>query len=252
MATASTLESPVTAVLPAPVAPADAVTDSVTDTVTDTAARFRRRAAGYAALLSGALVFVSMLMIPFDSVGSREYLQSNADHPAQIRWAAVVLHYGFLLLIPAILGMTHLARYGARRLANTGLVLGILGSGLSGIIAVDYYDLALAQNLPMDQAVKVYEAAGDTAGAAPALIAVPSVFGILLGCVLSTVALRRAGFTSWLPVGVMAAGWVVFFLGANHWVVGATGTGLIAAATALVGTRILRATDEEWRTGVPA
>jgi hypothetical protein len=230
----------------------DRIDPVVTDEQSDPSARFRRRAAGIAAVLSGALVFVSMLMIPFNSVGSEEYLQSNADHPAQIRWAAVVLHYGFLLLIPAILGMAQLSRRGATRLSNTGLVLGILGSGLSGLVAIDYYDLALAQNLPMDQAVKVYEAAGNSAGAAPALIAVPSILGILLGCVLSTVALRRAGFVSWGPVGVMAVGWVVFVVGANHWVVGATGTGLIAVATGLVGARILRATDDEWRTGRPA
>jgi hypothetical protein len=214
--------------------------------------RFRRRATGLAALASGPLVFASMLMIPFNSVGSREYLQSNADHPAQIRWAAVVLHYGFLLLVPAILGMAHLARTRARRLSNVGMVLGVLGSGLSGLMAIDYYDLAIGQNLPMDTAVKVYEAAGSTNGAAPVLIALPSVLGILVGCVLATLALRRSGFIGTPTVVVMAAGWATFTAGANHWPIGATGTGLIAVGTVLVGRRILRATDDEWATGQPA
>jgi hypothetical protein len=231
-----------------------AVLDRPTTAATDTTppARFRRRATGVSATLAGPLVFASMLMIPFNSVGSREYLQSNLDHPAQIRWAAVVLHYGFLLLVPAILGMAHLSRRGAAKLSNVGLVLGILGSGISGLMAIDYYDLALAQNLPMDTAIKVYEAAGSTAGAAPVLIALPSILGILLGCVLSTLALKRAGFVSWATVAVMAAGWLTFLVGANHWAVGATGTGLIAVATVLVGRRVLRATDAEWASGVPA
>jgi hypothetical protein len=233
-----------TAVLDQPPAPAASAAAPPTS--------FRRRAAGVSALLAGPLVFASMLMIPFDSVGSREYLQSNLDHPAQIRWAAVVLHYGFLLLIPAILGMAQLSRRGAAKLSHAGLVLGILGSGISGLMAIDYYDLALAQNLPMDKAIQVYEAAGATAGAAPVLIALPSMLGILLGCVLSSLALKRAGFVSWGTVVTMTAGWLTFLVGANHWVVGATGTGVIAAATVLVGRRILRATDAEWSSGVPA
>jgi hypothetical protein len=127
------------------------------------------------AFLSGLLVFVSILMIPFDGVGTEGYLRSNAEHPDAIRWAAVVLHYGFLLLVPASFGMAHIARRGSRRLSNLGLLLAVLGSGLSGLMAVDYYDLALATTLPMDQAVEVYEAAGAMAGAAPILIQVPSV-----------------------------------------------------------------------------
>ena len=126
---------------------------------------FYRRAAGSAAFLSGLLVFASILMIPFDGVGSEGYLRSTAEHPDAVRWAAVVLHYGFLLLVPASFGMAYLSRRGSRSLSNLGLVLAVLGSGLSGIVAVDYYDLALVSTLPMDQAVEVYDAAGSTAGA---------------------------------------------------------------------------------------
>ena len=212
---------------------------------------FYRTGAGLAALLSGLLVFVSILMIPFDGVGSEGYLRSNAEHPDAIRWAAVVLHYGFLLLVPAAFGMAHLARRGARRLSNAGLVLAVLGSGLSGIVAIDFYDLALAQNLPMDDAVRVYDAAAADAGLAPVLIQVPSVFGTLVGTVLLTVALVRAGFLRWPVPVVLVAGWLVFFATAQHFVGAAVGTGLLAVATAVVGVRVLYASDAEWETGVP-
>lgn len=212
---------------------------------------FHRKAAGLSAFLSGLLVFVSILMIPFDGVGTEGYLRSNAEHPDAIRWAAVVLHYGFLLLVPASFGMAHIARRGSRRLSNLGLLLAVLGSGLSGLVAVDYYDLALATTLPMDQAVEVYEAAGAMAGAAPILIQVPSVFGTLLGTSLLALAVRRSGFTGRLAPLAMVVGWVVFLAGAQHFVLAAIGTGLVALATALIGIRILYASDAEWETGVP-
>jgi hypothetical protein len=212
---------------------------------------FYRKAAGSAAFLSGLLVFTSILMIPFDGVGSEGYLRSNAEHPDAIRWAAVVLHYGFLLLVPASLGMGYLARRGSRSLANLGLVLAVLGSGLSGLMAVDYYDLALATTLPMDQAVEVYDAAAATAGAAPMFIQLPSVLGTMLGTIVLAFAFRRAGFGSWFAPLAMTAGWLVFLVGAQHFAWAAVGTGLLAAATVLIGLRILYASDHEWETGVP-
>ena len=212
---------------------------------------FYRKAAGLAAFFSGLLIFVSILMIPFDGVGSEGYLRSNAEHPDAIRWAAVVLHYGFLLLVPASFGMAFLSRRRSRSLSNLGLVLAVLGSGLSGLVAVDYYDLALATTLPMDKAVEVYDAAGATGGAAPAFIALPSVFGTMLGTILLSVAVRRAGFGSWFAPAAMTAGWVVFLATAEYFVGAAIGTGLIAAATVLIGLRILYSSDQEWETGIP-
>ena len=212
---------------------------------------FYRKGAGMSALLSGALIFVSILMIPFDGVGSEGYLRSNLENPEAIRSAAAVLHYGFLLLVPASFGMAYFARRGARVLSNIGLLLATLGAGLSGLVAVDFYDLALVQTLPMDQAVEVYEAAAATTGFAPALIQVPTILGTVLGTVLLSVAVRRAGFGTWFAPLTMATGWVVFFVGADYFVGAAIGTGLLAVSTALIGMRILYATDGEWETGIP-
>lgn len=49
----------------------------------------------------------------------------------------------------------------------------------------------------------------------------------------------------------MVVGWVVFLAGAQHFVLAAIGTGLVALATALIGIRILYASDAEWESGVP-
>ena len=172
---------------------------------------FYRRGAGLAALLSGVLAFAGVVLSPVDGVGIEGYLRSstgNAD-----AWA-VVLHYGFLLLVPAAFGLAHLARRRSRRLSNTGLALVVL-SGLSGLAAVDF-----------------------------------ALVGTAVGTVLLALAFARAGFTRWpLPL-VMSAGWVV--LAAADQVTGAaTGTALIAVATSVVGVRVLYASDDEWESGIP-
>ena len=55
-----------------------------------------------------------------------------------------MLHYGFLLLLPAAFTLVHLARRRARKTSLVAMVLAGLGAGLSGLVAVDAYDVALA------------------------------------------------------------------------------------------------------------
>ena len=131
---------------------------------------FYRRGAGLAALLSGVLAFAGIVLSPVDGVGIEGYLRSSTG--TGDAWA-VVLRYGFLLLVPAAFGLAHLARRRARRLSNAGLALVVL-SGLSGLAAVDF-----------------------------------SVVGTAVGTVLLALAFARAGFTRWPVPWVVAAGWVV-------------------------------------------
>ena len=172
---------------------------------------FYRRSAGLAALVSGVLAFAGVVMSPVDGVGIEGYLRSSTG--TDDAWA-VVLRYGFLLLVPAAFGLAHLARRRARRLSNWGLALVVL-SGLSGLAAVDF-----------------------------------AVVGTAVGTVLLTLAFVRAGFTRWPVPVVVAAGWIV--LAAADLVVGAAiGTALIAVATSVVGVRVLYASDDEWDSGIP-
>ena len=50
-----------------------------------------------------------------------------------------VLHFGYLLLVPFAFVAARLARRGAPKLATAGLVLGVLGSGLSSVALTDAY-----------------------------------------------------------------------------------------------------------------
>jgi hypothetical protein len=111
---------------------------------------------GYSLLASSTLVWASLAMIPYENDTTAEYLQTGVDHKEQILWAAVVLHYGYLLLLPAALTLVHLARRRARRTAIAAMLLAGLGAGLSGIVVVDFYDVALANTLPADHAVQIW------------------------------------------------------------------------------------------------
>jgi hypothetical protein len=206
--------------------------------------RFRRIGGGLSLLASGTLVCVSLAMIPYENSTEAEYLQTGVDHKGAILWAAVVLHYGYLLLLPAALTLVHLARRRARKTAIAAMLLAGLGAGLSGIVAVDFYDVALANALPADQALSVYDiAAGYPQGV---LFNLPAIFGLLIGTNLAVFAAWRAKAIPFPPVVLSVVGWVVFFLFANDAWLPTLSTALVAVSLAWCGVLVLRMRDEAW------
>ena len=207
-------------------------------------ARFRRIGGGLSLVASGALVCASLVMIPYENQTDAEYLQTGVDHTTNILWAAVVLHYGYLLLLPAALTLVHLARRGARRLSLVAMVLAGLGAGLSGLVAVDFYDVALANELPADEALRIYEVAASYGQGA--LIAAPSILGLAVGTNLAMVAAWWARAIPVYPVVLSVVGWVVFFFYSGDAWLPSISTALIAVATAWAGVIVLRMRDDVW------
>lgn len=206
--------------------------------------RFRRIGGGLSLLASGTLVSISLAMIPYVNETPEEYLQSGLDHTGPILWAAVVLHYGYLLLLPAALTLIRLGRRTARRLSPVATVLAGLGAGLSGIVAIDYYDVALAQTLPMDQALAVYDQAAGFAQAG--LIAAPSMIGLFLGTILAGVVAWRGRAVPLAPVVLNAVGWVLLIaFPGSSWIPTAA-TAVSALSLIWMGTIVLRMRDEAW------
>jgi hypothetical protein len=206
--------------------------------------RFRRIGGGLSLLASGTLVAVSLAMIPYENDDTAEYLQTGVDHKGPILWAAVVLHYGYLLLLPAALTLVHLAR---RRATKTGLVAMVfagLGAGLSGVVAVDFYDVALANALPANQALEIYQTAGGYAQGA--LFNLPAILGLLVGTNLAVFAAWRAKAIPVFPVIMSVVGWLVFFFFANDAWLPTLSMTLAAAALAWCGVIVLRMRDEAW------
>ena len=158
----------------------------------------------------------------------------------------VLLHYGYLLFVPTVFVLARLARRRspeARR--GAGLVLGVLGSGLSGLLVTDAYDLSIAQHLPVAQALAVEDGISLPGMLA---IALPSAFGTIFGLVLVLAAMWRARWTSFVPMVLMLAGWVIGY-GAHTLVRAGSGATLVAIALVLVGVRVLRMSDREFATG---
>lgn len=211
--------------------------------------RLRRTAGGLSLLGAGGLTFAGFLITPWEgSGGTTAELRTVAAHATQAQLAALLLHFGYLLLIPAAFTLAYLARRRAGRLTVTGLVLSVLGAGFSGLLVTDFYELALAQQLPLGTAARVADAAKQlTLGA---VLAKPTALAAILGLVLLCAAAWRAGWISWWPVVVILAGWVLAFSGTTLLRAG-SGSALVFIGLTVVGWRVLSMTDDEWQSGVP-
>ena len=106
---------------------------------------------------------------------------------------------------------TCLSRRRAGRLSATGLVLSVLGAGLSGLLVTDFFDLALARQLPLGTAARVSDAAKQLP--LGAVLAKPTAIAAIIVLVLLVLAAWRAGWIPWWPALVVFAGWVLAFSG---------------------------------------
>jgi hypothetical protein len=206
--------------------------------------RFRRVGGALSLLASGTLVFASLVMIPYQNETHAQYLQTGVDHTANILWAAVVLHFGYLLLVPAAFTLIRLARRRNPKTSIVATVLSGLGMGLSGIIVVDFYDVALANALPADEALRIFDLAGSYGQGA--LVAAPSVIGMALGINLAVYVAWRAGAIPVYPLVLSVVGWLVFtFFSGDAWLP-SVGSSLVAIGLAWAGVIVLKMRDQVW------
>lgn len=232
-----------TSTTPAPGTTAPIATDASRGTA------LRRRAAGTVMIGAGVVSLAGFLATPWENGSdTASYLRSLTSHPTQAMVAMALLHYGYLLFVPVAFSLARLARPRAPKLAAVGLVLSVLGSGLSGFLVTDAYDLSIGQHLPIHTAVTVSDG---VPGGAMLAVAVPTIFGAMIGLVVLLVAMWRARWMSVVPAVAMLAGWAVSF-GAHDLVRACTGFALVAIALVLTGTRVLRAGDSEFETGISA
>jgi hypothetical protein len=237
--------------MPIPLAPAGSTASARRTRADDrpASARLPRIAAGLTIVSTGVIIFAGYVATPYGGFTQAAELRTTAAHPMQTQVAALLLHFGYLLLVPTAFALSHLARRGARRLSYTGLVCSVFGAGLSGLLVTDFFSLALAQHLPLGVAVRVSEAAKQYS--LGVLIAKPSALGALLGLVLLAAAAWRARWVSWWPAAAILIGWVVA-IGGNSLVLAGAGSGIVLLGLAALGVRVLRMTDIEWEDGQPS
>jgi hypothetical protein len=187
-----------------------------------------------------------MIATPWeDEATTAAYHDALAAHAGQANVSATLLHFGYVLLLPAALGLMHLARRAAPKLAHVGGLLAVGGlATLPGLLVTDFYDLALAQALPRAESVKIADAAAE--GWAPAVLLMSGVFPVFIGTIVLAAAAWRAGVVGgWAPVA-LAIGWLLPIVSGTGLVPAVVGALLIGAVLAPIGVKVARMGDQAW------
>jgi len=219
-------------------------------TAAEAGTRFRRRAAAATFFGAAAISMAGIVATPFEGkAGEAVYLKSLMDHPKQAMVAATLLHFGYLLFVPVAFVMARLARRGAKKLSYAGISLAVLGSGLSGLLFTDIYDLSIARHVGTTAGAPISEMQGvPYASLAVVAIALLSSLGLTLGLTLLAAAMRRARLAPvWPAIGVFV-GFLTAF-GAHTMLRSVIGFGLMLASIGYLGIKVLRMSDERFAYG---
>ena len=208
--------------------------------------RFSRLVAAVALILGPIVVLAGMIATPWeDEATTASYHDALAANASQAELSATLLHFGFVLLLPAALGLMHLARRATPKLAHIGGLLAVLGlTTLPGLLVTDFYDLALAQALPRAESVEIADAA--QGGWAAALMGISGFMPTFFGMVVLSIAAVRAGVAkAWMPV-VLTLGWLAPFVTGTGLVPAVIGASLLLVALGPIGVKVARMSDQAW------
>ena len=168
--------------------------------------RALRIAAG-AALVAGPALWAAGMWTSPPAAGTTDidYLTSLGRDGTITQVSALFLHYGNLFIGLGVLAAASLVR-GPKgsRLTVIGSLLTALGfTNVSGMLLSDWWNLSAAQNLPVEQAAKVFGGFKDSS-----LLFLWNGFEMasLLGTILLLVGLARAGVLAWWNLAIFVAG----------------------------------------------
>jgi len=219
-------------------------------TVAEPGTRFRRRVAGATFLGAAVITMAGILATPFEHGSSEKaYLESLVGHPKQAMIAAILLHFGYLLFVPASFTMARLARRGARKLSAAGIVFATLGVGLSGLLVTDLYDLSIAQHAGTTGGVPISNMTDvPLAGLGFVTMGMLTALGSTLGLALLAGAMRRARMAPLWPSIAVVVGLGIGY-GAHDLARTAIGFALMCVGITYLGVKVLRMSDERFAYG---
>jgi len=237
-----------------PATPDYAAALAATEQAAQRTARTRRRLLGVAPIVAAGALVAAVAVAPWEGdAGNAGWLRVIAESPARAQAGMILFWLAYLLGAPTVLALIQMTRRRATRLGTVGAVLGVLGTASQpGMLVVDAYDLTLATELPLEQALAVSDAVGEVA---PAIIpmAMTAFLFSALGMLLLVVAAWRARWLPvWVPVVWVVGGLFFGFIGGPALTPMLAGSGLLAVAYVAIGLRVLRARDDEWASGLPA
>ena len=165
--------------------------------------------------------------------------------------AAVLLHVGYLLLRPCRVRAAPPGRPPGCRLAHIGIVFAVLGAGESGILVIDFYNLAISRAIGAPQAVALGTHQQDVLSGI-AVIALPSTVGMALGAILLAFAIWRARVVAlWVPL-LTTAGMLGLTLLAATFVPAVVACLLVTAGLLAQAWALARTPDAVYATVAPA
>jgi hypothetical protein len=205
------------------------------------------RLTGICLIVAALLVQAGYLVTPWESESTTlAYHEALRTHELQSQIAACLLHFGWLVWAPAAFGIVALLRPRGGWLLAIGGTLAIIGTvSLPGLLVTDFYDLALAQSLPPQQAAEI----SDKASGYPLLplLQIPAVIGAILGTLLLFFALWRAAIVPlWVPLLVLVGTAITFALPLSL-ASFAVGGGLVMVGGIVAGVRIVALEDPDVR-----
>ena len=215
------------------------------------AARWRRLAGVVSLGGAGLVTLAGFLVEPWGSrPGDLAEYQAFLAHPTRAVVAAVLLHLGYLLFVPAAFALLPLAVRRGRRLAHVGIVFAVVGAGESGILVIDFYNLAISRAIGAHQAVALGAQQQDVLSGV-ALIALPSTVGMALGAILLAFALRRARVVAlWVPL-VLTLGMLGLVVLATTLVPAVVACALVAVGMLAQARALARTPDVVYASGGP-
>jgi hypothetical protein len=210
---------------------------------------FRRRALAATAVAGGLVTTAGFVATVWETGTDKlSYLDSLVVDPLRSQLAAVLLHFGYCAIVPVLLVLGIMTRQRWRVAGNVGLALSMIGAlSLPGLLVTDFYDLAIRQNLPADQAVVVSDAAQNLPLAL--FIAGPMILLTFVGMILLSVAAWRAGFFHWTAGLLVVAANVIPIVVPIGAVQGISQGVCLGLFMVLVGIAAFRMTDQEWVSG---
>jgi hypothetical protein len=213
------------------------------------ATRFRRQAIGAAGVIGGLLTAGGFATTVWETAeGTQAYHDSLVIDPFRSQVAALLLHFGYLGIVPVLLALGIMTRRRWPVVGNIGLALS-MGGGLAlpGLLVTDFYDIAIRQSLPAEQAAAV----SDAAAALPlaGFVGGPLIMGMFVGMTVLGFAAWRAGFFHWAFAPMVAVSFVVPFVTPMGTLQGISQGAFLALFMIAAGVAALRMTDEEWVSG---
>jgi hypothetical protein len=159
------------------------------------------------ALVAGPVLWAAGMWTSPSAAGTSDvdYVTSLGRDGTLTQVSALLLHYGNLAIGLGVLAAASLLRGRAgSRLTVLGAVLTAVGfTSVSGMLLSDWWNLSLANNLPVETAAKVF---GDFKDSSLLFLWDGLEIFSLVGTLLLLAGLARAGVLGWWSLGVLVAG----------------------------------------------